>query len=102
MKRYIPSRGGHAPGVYRDAFLDAVDAIKDWEPRKGSEPMVELNAEHVPATLICGLLWHCSDPLPGMASTALKLDRTAKPTYGNAARRLLSMIVRRSPRRRHS
>ena len=62
------SYGGHAPGHVRDAFCKAVYAFHRWDGT-GPEPKVEFEVNYQP-TLIslseaCGLVWNCTDVLPG-------------------------------------
>jgi hypothetical protein len=63
FSHYKPHLGGHAPGDLRDAFHVAVDAVGEWEA--GPEPKVELRDKQVPVSRVFGLLWNCSDTLPG-------------------------------------
>jgi len=61
---YSPRSGGHAPGDVRDAFLEAVNEYANSEA--GSpEPVVELREQQVTLSKLCGLLWNCSDAMPG-------------------------------------
>src|SRR5687768_1357229 len=60
--RFSPSRGGHAPGDVRDAFIEAIEAYRAWKPGE-PEPEVELRDELVPISSICRLLWNCDDVL---------------------------------------
>src|SRR5882724_9338281 len=57
------SQSGHLPGHIRATF---VAAFVDW---KGGapEPNVELSYEpyHIPISRACGLVWNCSDTIPG-------------------------------------
>ncbi len=61
---YVPSRGGHAPGDLRDAFVESLDSVEHW--RSGMPDLVvEFRGQHVLLWDICGLLWNCTDVLPG-------------------------------------
>ena len=96
---YRPSRGGHAPGDVRDAFLEAIDAHQAWQDGE-PEPTVDLRDQAVPISRVCGLLWNCSDVLPGVAATQLRDlltgregDRRVSP-YATAARLLKGLVER--------
>ncbi|HEY1243342.1 MAG TPA: hypothetical protein VGF29_00790 [Hyphomicrobiaceae bacterium] len=58
QSRYQPARGGHAPGDIREAFLDAL--LADELPAT-----VEVRGRQMPLAQLCGLLWNCTDTLPG-------------------------------------
>jgi hypothetical protein len=94
IERYRPPRDGeHAPPALRDAFLEAIDVFRSWRGRL-PEPVVRFRREDTPITVIVGLLWRCSDPLPGGAADELGIDGD-KVTYGTAARRLKELIAQR-------
>jgi hypothetical protein len=92
------SKGAHAPGHIRDAFLTFVfDVLPNWDG-KGPEPMVpfEVNYEPraIPISKLCGLLHNCKDILPGSAVTDLAdldIELTGCRTYAAAARKLLAV-----------
>ena len=92
---YQPPRGGHAPDDVREAFREAIDAVLEWQEGHPA-PSVELRERHVPVSAICGLLWNCSDTLPGF--TELELNRLAPDgqehfeTYAVGARALKSWL----------
>jgi len=71
-------RGGHYPGHVRDLFNDAIEAYRDW---KNGDPEPTVTAEihykphEIPISQVCGLLWHCTDQLPGDAVSSLKGSR---------------------------
>jgi hypothetical protein len=85
-------KGGHAPGHIRDAFGDAMFAFMDWD-RKTPEPTVDVEIHHEPRKMtisqVCGLVWNCSDILPGRfidwIAEACGLERM-RNTYAAAAR----------------
>jgi hypothetical protein len=94
---FHPARGGHAPGDLRDAFCEAVDAFDQWKAG-APEPTVELREQQLPISAVFGLLWNCSDIMPGDLfdqiddhSGALK-----RRTYSAGARFLKSQIEPRS------
>src|ERR1700676_1439450 len=97
--RYLPSRGGHAPGDLRDAFADAVDAYEAWG---GSNPgpTIEVRGGRLTVSAICGLLWNCSDVMPSTMSqhhndlTKPPQDGLRSNTYAAGARLLKSLITR--------
>lgn len=83
---YEPRVGGHAPGDLRDAFLDAVEGLRRRRPGTPI-PLVEVREQQVPLLALCGLLWNCSDILPGLTRTELEdLGFEGRGTYGAAAR----------------
>ena len=76
--RYYPSRGGHAPGHLRDAFLE-------WtEEQEGDTVVVGLYEEEKPLAWILGQLWNCTDILPGDCCN--DLDLPSGSTYARAVR----------------
>ena len=100
--RYRPARGGHAPGDLRNAFLEAVEAFEVWE--EGSpEPTVEVRDQPIRLSVLCGLLWNCSDIMPGLDQRQLEgvlpsryigEDRSGTCfTYARAARAMREAIV---------
>lgn len=68
---YRPARGGHAPGDLRDAFLEGIEAFAAWRPGQ-PEPTVEVREQAVRLSVLCGLLWNCSDTLPGLDQRQLE------------------------------
>jgi hypothetical protein len=93
---YRAAGGGHAPGDLRDAFCEAVDAFEQWE-YGAAEPTVELREQVVPVSQVFGLLWNCSDILPGtvwdqLGDIARSDDPPSRRTYGAAARWLKARI----------
>lgn len=93
---YNPRRGGHAPGDLRDAFAAALDAFAAWKSGE-PEPTVELRDEHVPISVLFGLLWNCKDILPGhvfeqvLGLVDRPLAHPMRRTYGAASRCLKQM-----------
>jgi hypothetical protein len=61
-------RYGHAPGHVRDTFISAIEAFIGWNG-EGEEPTVEFEVNYVPRqislTKACGLVWNCTDIMPG-------------------------------------
>jgi hypothetical protein len=110
MKRI---KSGHLGGHLRELFGEAVEAWKTWntgepEPSVVLEPNYEFignpgaaerNAKRMPRKLtvsqVCGLLWNCTDILPGeflgdLEYCGLELKRR---TYACAARAIKQAIV---------
>lgn len=96
--RYKPAAGGHAPGDLRDAFLSAVEDLRSWRP-KMPEPITSVREQPVPLSALCGLLWNCTDCLPGIDGSEVwafverygdgyEAGRRASSSYGRAARAL--------------
>ena len=94
-KSYSPVRGGHAPGHLRDAFVDAVDAYAAWKTGE-PEPVVDLGGANIPVSRVFGMLWCCTDVLPGhLADTVndhLRGERLRRHTYAAAARALKATL----------
>jgi hypothetical protein len=89
---------GHAPGDITETFLEAIDAYAAWfQGGKGTLPTVARETKYVPhqigLTEACGLVWNCTDILPGAAFATIAED-LALPvhsrTYAAAARALLA------------
>ncbi len=95
-------RNGHAPGHVREAFLAAVESFIAWgagEP----EPTVEYEEHYVPRQVpiskMCGLLWKCTDIIPGLDfKSLLDCDLDIKrQTYAACARAMLESMRREPP-----
>ena len=75
VENNIKLRGGHAPGHVRDAFRAAIEAFYHWNDGE-PEPTVtfEINYEpvEIPISKACGLVWNCTDILPGSDFTILE------------------------------
>jgi hypothetical protein len=63
--------------------------------------VVDLRGQTVPLTKVCGLLWNCTDIMPGAAITDLHVwyeslmgepYRTGRRTYAVGARMMKAMI----------
>jgi hypothetical protein len=95
-------KGGHAPGHIREAFCDAGDAFVEWvdSGRSGPEPTVTVEIHYEPHEMTlsraCGLLWNCSDQLPGhfaeLIAEACEVE--AVSTYAHAARAMRAVLTR--------
>jgi hypothetical protein len=61
-------RDGHAPGHVRDTALAAFEAWLHWNG-DGPEPTVEYEIHYephqIPISRACGLVWNCTDIVPG-------------------------------------
>jgi hypothetical protein len=97
LRQRAQMQGGHSPGHVRDTFLSAIAAYDHWE-LKGSEPTVEFEVHYeprpIPISKACGLVWNCTDILPGYAIDIL-VGNGVEPksrTYAAAARALLSRL----------
>lgn len=104
--KYRPARGGHAPGDVRDVFLEATELLRKY--RAGTPvPTVELREREIPLSSLCGLLWNCTDIMPGYACDEVGsfmemngweyekcLGRGA--TYAQAARAIRTVLTRSS------
>ena len=96
--RYKPSAGDHAPGDLRDAFISAVEDLRSWRPGM-QEIVIEVREQPVPLSVLCGLLWNCTDCLPGIDGSEVwafvercgdgyEAGQRASSSYGRAARAL--------------
>lgn len=92
-------RNGHAPGHIRSAFLDAVEAYAAWNDGE-PEPCVDVDVRYEPRPTpigrVCGMLWNCSDIIPGDAFDTLEgcgVD-VHRRTYAACARALKYEIDR--------
>jgi hypothetical protein len=101
--RYRPARGGHAPGDIRDAFLVALEELRGWAPGT-AEPTAEVRERQVPLSVLCGLLWNCTDTLPSLDGQEVwafveqhgagyEAGRRASCSYGRAARALRAVFA---------
>jgi hypothetical protein len=96
-------KGGHAPGHIRDAFCNAMWAFIDWD-RNDPEPTIEVEIRYRPRKMtvsqVCGLLWNCSDILPGVLSEqiaeACQVDNMHQ-TYAAAARLVIRELKSSAP-----
>src|SRR6202040_2902773 len=92
--KFSPATGGHAPGDVRDAFVAAVEAFEQWEDGE-PEPAGELREPRIAISAVFGLLWNCSDILPGDLFDQID-DHSGvlkSRTYASAARYLKSRIA---------
>ncbi len=82
---FNPARGGHAPGHIRDAFLTAIEIRYK---QRGGDPVVPVGYDDTPVPLsrLCGLLWNCTDILPGEDCNLLDIGPGS--TYAIASRKL--------------
>ena len=83
---YTPSRGGHAPGHLRDAFLKYLD--------EGGEDYASVENRYVkqekPISRLIGQLWNCTDILPSMYCS--EQDIRNGSTYAQAVRKLATEV----------
>jgi hypothetical protein len=92
-------RNGHAPGHVRDTALAAFDAWMDWNRlEEPDDPTVEYEIQYVPhqitITRACGLVWNCTDIVPGavfdpLCEEGLPIKRQ---TYAACARAIVEDI----------
>ena len=86
--KYNPSRGGHAPGHLREAFLDWLDA---WSSCDSSVPRVEIGERTLPPEWLFGRLWNCTDQLSSISRNILASCGIENVwTYSQAARALMA------------
>jgi hypothetical protein len=98
----MPMYYGHAPGNVCDTFAAAVEAFQRWDG-SGREPTVEFEVNNEPRRITisqaCGLVWDCTDVVPGWIADTLH-PRTA--SYAGAARAMRRSIVEQRCLRRLS
>jgi hypothetical protein len=94
-------RFGHGPGHVRDTACDAFRAWLDWDG-EGAEPTVEYEIQYVPQPIsiskACGLVWNCTDIVPGHLVDALIGDGLLdikRRTYAACARAIHEDVNRR-------
>jgi hypothetical protein len=93
----VKLRYGHAGGHIRDTFIAAIDAFRGWEDGE-PEPMVEFQINYEPVQITiskaCGIVWNCTDILPGTDFDALGYCgiQPKRRTYAAAAHALLDAI----------
>jgi len=104
MTNHHPNRArrryGHLPGHIRDAFLEAVESFEDWNPSGPLSPArVGYEIRHRPRQIsvaeACGLVWGCTDILPGMVYRTLTRDLEIdlkRQTYAAAAHAMLHYL----------
>ena len=74
---YTASRGGHAPGHLRDAFIE-------WLCSSERGDTTEVGGERRPLRWLIGQLWNCSDVMPSEYCEELELPQGS--TYAQAVR----------------
>ena len=92
-------RGGHCKGHVRETFFRALEAFVAWDGEE-PEPSVEFEINYEPRPIsiskACGLVWNCSDILPGLAQPDLEqagfIEDMRSWTYGAAARAMYARI----------
>jgi peptide methionine sulfoxide reductase MsrA len=87
----------HFPGHIREYFLEAVQAFAEWSDG-APEPTVTIQVNYqdqqITISKVCGLVWTCTDILPGECVSQLS-DVGVEPksrTYAAAAHSLLAAI----------
>jgi hypothetical protein len=94
-------RYGHAPGHVRETFGNAVEAFMAW---KGGEPEPTVKYEihyvprQIPISRACGLVWNCTDIMPGDVFDHLntELDGAIKRQAYAACARAMLVSIRKS------
>jgi hypothetical protein len=96
---YANRRGGHCPGHVRETFGNAVEAYCQWQPGE-PEPVVEFEVNYeprqIPISKACGLVWNCSDIMPGLLWSYVEdtdiIKDVRHQTYGAVARAMYARI----------
>ena len=86
----------HYSSQVRHAFLAALESYANWND--GPEPTIKYRRQQMPISAVCGLVWNCTDTLPGEAWDTLRnvnlTDEVVKTsTYAAAARALRPRIL---------
>jgi hypothetical protein len=81
---YEPSRGGHAPGHLREAFLDLIGGHRTDMVAIGDDEIA------VAARWLARVMWNCTDIMP--SGSGADLDLPDGSTYAMAARRFLDEV----------
>jgi hypothetical protein len=93
--RMTKLRYGHAAGHVRDTFDEAVEAFIHWKPGT-PEPLVDFEvnyeAQAIPISQVCRMLWNSTDILPGGLFDRLSDLDMKRRTYGACARAMLRSI----------
>jgi hypothetical protein len=96
--RQHSGHGGHLASHLRETFLEAADAFVRWDGR-GAEPTVllddEFGSRQITLSAACGLVWNCTDILPGSEYAHLKdclEKRLIGGSYGAAAHAIHSWL----------
>lgn len=93
---YNPSRGGHAPGHIRDAFLDYINNQVNEEGDKLDEKAY-IDDSPVSIHWLIGQLWNCTDIIPNMERFNLEvLGIENATTYAQAVRALSAILETQS------
>jgi hypothetical protein len=100
MRNYKHGNSGHAPGHVRDMFLSAIEAFEAW-PTNAPEPMVDFEVHYEPRPITlsraCGMVWNCSDILPGSAfDTLIGRGLELKRRTNAAAAKAMSEAIKES------
>jgi hypothetical protein len=93
----MPIYNGHAPGHVRETFCSAVEAFHKCRSYGGSQPTVEFEINYEPQTITlsdaCGLVWNCTDILPGEYVDLLADLDFKRSTYSAAARAMRKYLA---------
>jgi hypothetical protein len=90
-------RHGHAAGHVRETAIDAFRAWIDWDDTS-PEPTIDYEIDYephrIPISQACGLVWNCTDIVPGgiyddLEDVGLTLNSR---TYGACAQAILGRI----------
>ena len=86
---YKASRGGHAPDQVREPF-------DEWAGSGMESKTVEYDGQPMPYKKLLGMLWNCTDALPGetcAAAAAPALERAGRGTRVKADRARSQPVV---------
>jgi hypothetical protein len=93
-----PRRHGHLPGHIRDTFLAAIEAYKETasgQPLSRIPHQINYRERQISIAEACGLVWGCTDIMPGTEFRSLCDCLTEQPkrqTYAAVAHALLAEL----------
>jgi hypothetical protein len=97
----MPRRHGHLPGHIRETFLAAIEAYEETAPEQRPPKIphqINYRERQISIAEACGLVWNCTDIMPGAEFRSLCECLSEEPqrqTYAAAARALLAELKAR-------
>jgi hypothetical protein len=88
----------YTAGDLRHAFREAIGEYEAWENGE-PEPCVELGGRKIRISIVCGLIWNCTDLFPSQYQTQLRdylpyvEQHRNLSTYARAARALRELVA---------
>lgn len=88
---YNPSRGGHAPGHLRDAFVEYLDSEQYQDGKLDITVLVGEEEREKPLRWLLGQLWNCTDIMPSEVCSIV--DLRAGSTYAMGVRKVATEVT---------